>query len=154
MRSARVPALSRSRWHIRFRFTEAGSPAASRSAIDRQPGEPEWHGEAYFVSPEYLRTMRIPLLRGRNILPSDTAGSATVCLIDAKLAQRFFANQDTIGHEIAMYRGWARIVGVVAAVRATTLEEGSRPVVYYLWSRFPFSRRRPLWCGPRCLSAT
>jgi predicted permease len=97
----------------------------------RQPDDPEWHGEAYFVSPEYLRTMRIPLQRGRNISDTDTAGAPLVCLIDQRLAERFFPGQEPIGQEIAMYRGWARIVGVVGTVRATTLEEGSRPVVYY-----------------------
>jgi putative ABC transport system permease protein len=102
-----------------------------------QPGEPEWHGEAYFVSPEYLRTMRIPLLRGRNILQTDMAGSPAICLIDGRLAERFFPNQDPIGQEIAMFNGWARVVGVAAVVRATTLEDGSRPVVYYPLAQAP-----------------
>jgi len=104
----------------------------------RQPGEPEWHGEAYFVSPEYLRTMRIPLLRGRDISETDTAAAPLVCLIDRRLAERFFPNQDPIGQQISMYRDWARIVGVVGTVRATTLEEGSRPVVYYPLVQVPF----------------
>jgi predicted permease len=104
----------------------------------QQPGEPEWHGEAYFVSPEYLRTMRIPLLRGRNISETDTAAAPLVCLIDRSLAERFFPNQDPIGQQISMYRDWARIVGVVGTVRATTLEEGSRPVVYYPLVQVPF----------------
>lgn len=103
----------------------------------RLPGEPEWHGEAYFVSPEYLRTMRIALLRGRNILETDTAVSPAVCLIDGRLAERFFPNRDPIGQEIAMFNDWARVVGVVATVRATTLEDGSRPVVYYPLAQAP-----------------
>jgi predicted permease len=103
-----------------------------------QPGEPEWHGEAYFVSPQYLRTMRIPLLRGRDISPTDTAAAPLVCLIDRRLAERFFPNQDPIGQQIAMYGDWASIVGVVGTVRATTLEEGSRPVVYRPLVQVPF----------------
>ena len=31
-----------------------------------EPGEPEWHGEAYFVTPEYFATLRIPIVAGRN----------------------------------------------------------------------------------------
>ncbi len=104
----------------------------------RQPGEPEWHGEAYLVSPGYFRTLRIPLLRGRQILDSDTASAPVVCLVDSVLAERFFPNQDPLGQEIAMYRGWARIVGVVGAIRGTTLEEGSRPVAYYSLPQVPF----------------
>lgn len=101
-------------------------------------GEPEWHGEAYMISPRYLETLRIPLLRGRNLADSDTAGAPLVCLIDARLAERFFPNQDPIGQEIAMYGGWARIVGVTGAIRGTTLEEGSRPVAYYSLAQIPF----------------
>jgi putative ABC transport system permease protein len=104
----------------------------------RQSGEPEWHGEAYMISPEYLHTLRIPLLRGRNLADSDTVTSPLVCLIDIRLAERFFPNQDPIGQEIAMYKGYARIVGVVGAIRGTTLEEGSRPVVYYSLAQVPF----------------
>jgi putative ABC transport system permease protein len=104
----------------------------------QQPGEPEWHGEAYFVSPQYLRTMRIPLLRGRDISETDTAAAPQVCLIDRRLAERFFPNQEPIGQQIAMYGDWASIVGVVGTVRATTLEEWSRPVVYRPLVQVPF----------------
>jgi predicted permease len=89
-----------------------------------------WHGEAYFVSPGYLDALRIPILRGRNISPADTATTPHVCLIDAKFARRFFSDEDPIGHEIGMY-GQARIVGIVSDIRSSTLEEESRATVYY-----------------------
>ena len=41
-----------------------------------------------------------------------------------------------------MYKGWARIVGVVGTIRGTTLEEGSRPVVYYSLAQVPFFPQR------------
>jgi predicted permease len=104
----------------------------------KQPGEPEWHGEAFQISPDYFQTLRIPLLRGRNLMDSDTAGSPLVCLIDARLAERFFANEDPVGQEIAMYRGWARIAGVVGSIRNTTLEDNSRPAVYYSLAQVSF----------------
>ena len=103
-----------------------------------QPGEPEWHGEAYFITPEYLHTMRIPLLRGRNLATSDNAKAPMVCLIDRNLAERFFPGQDPIGQQIAMYGDWALIVGVVGDVRADGLEEVTRPVVYYQLAQVPF----------------
>jgi putative ABC transport system permease protein len=105
---------------------------------ERQPGEPEWHGEAYFVTPQYLHTLRIPLLRGRNLAASDTARAPQVCLIDRTLAERFFPNQDPLGQQISMYGGWARIVGIVRTIRADGLEEASRPVVYYSLAQVPF----------------
>jgi len=105
---------------------------------EHRTGDPEWHGEAYMVTSEYLHAMRIPLLRGRNLADSDTATAPLVCLIDAKLARTFFPNEDPIGKEIGMYRDWARIVGVVGTVRGSTLEEGSRPIVYYSLAQTPF----------------
>jgi len=105
-----------------------------------QAGEPEWHGEAYFVTPEYFQTLHIPIVAGRNLAETDIAGAPLVCLVDRKLADRFFHNQDPIGQEIAMYQGFARIVGVTAAVRADGLEEETRPVVYYALPQVPLFR--------------
>jgi putative ABC transport system permease protein len=105
---------------------------------ERQPNEPEWHGEAYFVSQNYLHTLRIPLLRGRDFTAADSANAPTVCLIDRNLADKFFPNQDPIGQQLAMYKGWAQIVGVVGDIRADGLEELTRPVVYYPLVQIPF----------------
>lgn len=105
---------------------------------EQKPGEPEWHGEAYLVSPGYFKTMGIRLLRGRDLADSDSETAPTVCLIDDKMAQLFFPVQDPIGQEIAMYKGWARIVGVVSTVRGTALEGLARPVVYYSLAQVPF----------------
>jgi putative ABC transport system permease protein len=120
-------------------FTQGGLTSSFQIRNrERAPGEPEWHGEAYFVTPEYFRTLRIPILAGRNLDETDDEKAPTVCVIDRKLADRFFPNQDPLGHEIAMYKGWARIVGVAAAVRADGLEEETRPVVYYSLPQIPF----------------
>jgi putative ABC transport system permease protein len=103
-----------------------------------QHGEPEWHGEAYFVSARFFDTLRIPIVQGRGLADSDNEGAPLICVIDRKLADRFFRNQNPIGQEIGMYAGWARIVGVVANIRGSTLESESRPVVYYSIHQIPF----------------
>lgn len=103
-----------------------------------QPGEPEWHAEGYFVSPGYFETLRIPLVRGRRLAHSDTAQSPLVCVIDTALAERFFPGQDPVGHEIAMYKGYARVVGVAGTIRGSALDHESRPVVYYSLAQVPF----------------
>jgi putative ABC transport system permease protein len=103
-----------------------------------QAGEPEWHGEAYMISPGYLRTMRIPLLRGRDVTESDIEHAPLICLIDNRLADRFFPGQDPLGQIIEMYGGGARIVGVTGSIRGTTLDEDPRPVVYYPLAQVPF----------------
>jgi ABC-type antimicrobial peptide transport system permease subunit len=96
------------------------------------------NAEGFQITPGYFQTLRIALLRGRNLAASDTESSPLVCVIDSRLAQQFFPGQDPIGEEIAMFKGWARIVGVVAAIRRISLEGDSRPAVYYSFSQIPF----------------
>ena len=65
--------------------------------------------------------------------------SPLVCLIDSRLAEQFFPGQDPIGQEIAMFKGWARIIRVVRVrSRRTSLEDRPRPAVYYSFAQIPF----------------
>lgn len=75
------------------------------------------------VPPEYFKTMEQPILRGRDFLPTDTAGAPFVCLVSQSFVQRFWPNEDPIGKEVK----WGRIdgsrprmkvVGVVADIKA------------------------------------
>lgn len=95
-----------------------------------QPSTIPWHGAAWLVSPRYFDTMRIPVLVGRAFNASDVKTAPPVCLIDKTFAERFFPNENPIGQEISMH-GLARIVGIVADIRSTTLERESLPAVYY-----------------------
>jgi predicted permease len=57
----------------------------------------------YTVEPEYLKTMRIPLLRGRFLSDEDNENAARVVVIDANFAQQYFAGQDPIGKHIRIF---------------------------------------------------
>jgi putative ABC transport system permease protein len=96
------------------------------------------NAEGFQITPGYFQTLRIPFLRGRDLASSDTATSPPVCVIESRLAEQFFPGQDPVGQEIAMFKGWARVVGVVAAVRRTSLESDPRPAVYYSFAQIPF----------------
>jgi len=54
----------------------------------------------YFVEPEYLEVMRIPLLRGRFITDTDNEHSARVVVIDRSFAQKYFPGQDPVGKHV------------------------------------------------------
>ncbi len=81
-----------------------------------------WSGA---VSPGYIRMMRIPLLRGRDLSPADGARSAAVILISASTAQRFWPGQNPIGKHIkaADEQQWRAVVGVVGDVRQYSLSK-------------------------------
>ena len=54
----------------------------------------------YRVGPDYLKVMKIPLLRGRFLTAQDDANSPGVCVIDEDFAQKFFGNEDPIGKRL------------------------------------------------------
>ena len=67
----------------------------------------------YIVSPDYLRVMGIPLLRGRFFTPEDSANSLRVGVIDEDFAREYFPNQDPIGRTLRFEKSTVEIVGVV-----------------------------------------
>jgi predicted permease len=115
------------------------------------PGQPEpRHGEEpsaeiHCVSPDYFKTMGIPILRGRSFGPDDVLGKPLVILIDEYLAQKFFPGRDPIGQQLNQQpaqtdkpRVHYTIVGIVPSVRHG--EVGIAPKVPQLyWPAAQFS---------------
>jgi predicted permease len=74
----------------------------------------------YIAGPDYLRTMGIPLLRGRFFTLEDTTKSPCVVAIDTVLARTYFPSSDPVGQTISAgfsTVGPCRIVGVVGHVQ-------------------------------------
>jgi len=82
-------------------------------------------GDVRAVSPDYFKTMRIPLLKGRPLTRFDGADDARVVVIDDVFAKRFFPNVDPIGKRVNLManlhagKPWASVVGVVGHVKDT-----------------------------------
>jgi putative ABC transport system permease protein len=125
----------------------SGFRAVENFAVTGQP-EPR-HGEepsaeTHCVSPDYFRTMGIPILRGRSLGPDDVLGNPLVILIDEYLAQKFFPGRDPIGQRLNQQllpdkpRTHYTIVGIVPSVRHG--EVGIAPKVPQIyWSAGQFS---------------
>jgi predicted permease len=80
----------------------------------------------FLTGPEYLQTMRIPLLRGRFFTREDTTNSPCVFVIDSVFAQKYFPNSDPIGETVSVGfapMGPCRIVGVVGHVKVWGLQD-------------------------------
>ena len=88
------------------------------------------------ISPGYLRTMRVPLLSGRDLTDSDVAiGRTPAVIISESMAKRFWPNQNPLGKHLTLtfYPGASReIVGVVGDVKLDSLDE-TRPVATIYW---------------------
>jgi putative ABC transport system permease protein len=84
-------------------------------------------------TPDYFRTMGIPLLRGRVFTEQDTKDSTHVCVINEATAHALFPHEDAIGKFISNFGSdneTLQIVGVVGNIRHLALETGPRSELY------------------------
>jgi putative ABC transport system permease protein len=109
-------------------FTIEGRPALSRSERTRT--------EHFAISPDYLLTLGIPLIRGRNFSSSDNAQALPVALVNQEFVRRYFPNEEPIGKRIRLDTSgldrpdWSEIVGVVGNVRDSFEQRKYVPQAY------------------------
>jgi len=83
-----------------------------------------------WVTPQYFKTMGIPLRRGRDVEDADTGDRAWVAVVSTSFVGRYWPGQDPIGKTFR-HRGQTRtVVGVVGDVRFRGLERNSEPQIY------------------------
>ena len=85
----------------------------------------------FLTGPDYLRTMGIPLLRGRFFSPEDTPNSPCVMVIDSVLAGIYFPDSDPLGQTLSAGFspvGPCRIVGMVGHVKQWALNDSSTDI--------------------------
>jgi len=104
--------------------------------IDANPPAPgEAHPRATWVavSPSYLDTLGIPLVGGRFLADTDTAGAAPVVVVSKGLADRYWPGADPVGERLT-FQGVSRtVVGVVGDVRQSIISFGdARAATIYL----------------------
>jgi putative ABC transport system permease protein len=107
-----IPTQSRSNGG----YTIEGGPSFEQMGI-RSP-------QALFtvITPNYFKTIDIPMIRGRDFGEVDGSGSPLTAIVNETLARRSFAGQDPIGRRIATGLdglGFMTIVGIVADVRSS-----------------------------------
>jgi putative ABC transport system permease protein len=102
------------------------------------------------IAGDYLRTMQIPIRRGRTISAAEIVDAAPVAMINEEAARRLWPGRDPIGARIALDSGlprrssaeagqdtWLEIVGVVANVRNSDIDSAQLPQVYVSLWRYP-----------------
>ena len=55
-----------------------------------------------FVSPDYFKTLNIPILLGRDFRMTDASGAPKVCIVNEKFAKRYFTDGNALGRHIGM----------------------------------------------------
>jgi putative ABC transport system permease protein len=100
-------------------------------------GEKEPNGENkvvwsvnHLVSPDYFRTLRIPLLAGRMLGRSDAGPRVRVAVVNEEFARRFGFGRDIVGKQFDEPDEPITIVGMVGNVRARGLQADPYPELY------------------------
>jgi len=102
--------------------------------------------QANVITPEYFKTLRIPLLRGRTFTERDDAHAPLVVVVNESFAREFFSGQDPIGKRITpggtVEPGKPpirEIIGVVGDAKFITLKAQAKAHVYLPHQQFGIS---------------
>ncbi len=106
-------------------------------SIEGKPAPPEnllpWAGFCW-VTPNYFRTMSIPLIKGRDFTDRDNENAPEVVVINEKMAKQNWPNSDPIGQRIKIRYGTGtfvrEIVGIVGNIRHLGLDQDAQPEMY------------------------
>ncbi len=93
------------------------------------------------VTPDYFKTMGIPILQGRSFTSQEAVRGAKVLLVDEQLARQFWPHGDAVGKHIKYDSPDPHeIVGVVGNVRNYGSEALGRIKIYTPFLRWPLPR--------------
>ena len=81
------------------------------------------------VGPGYLKTLRTPLLAGRDFTEQDNAKSMRVAIVNQALVDRYWPGQNAIGKRILQGKQWSTVVGVAANAKYRRLAYDSAPLI-------------------------
>ncbi|HVR96529.1 MAG TPA: ABC transporter permease, partial [Thermoanaerobaculia bacterium] len=96
------------------------------------------------ASPDYFKTVQIPLIKGRVFTDQDIETSLPVLLVNQTMAKQIWPGEDPLGKRITFDDAtdpeaeWRTVVGVVGDVRHGTLNEDGGSEAYWPQFQAPF----------------
>jgi putative ABC transport system permease protein len=116
------------------RFHELGTPERPRN---------EWPSTVVrMVAPGYFRTLRIPVLRGREFTDADNANPIAGFVVNETFARRYLSGRNPLVASISVWmqdeNPYLPIVGVVGDVSEGSVRVAPQPTVFYSHGRMPW----------------
>lgn len=120
---------------------------ANTTEIEGLPEMPDGSGEPnvdyyQFVGPDYFETLGIEVVAGRGFTSADAAGAPPVVVVNRKMAERFWPDQQAVGRRVR--RGWwgddepwHTVVGVVEDVKQGGMDQEPGTELYFLHHQVP-----------------
>ncbi len=103
-----------------------------RTDLSDEPIHVQFHNND--VAPDYFQTMGIPILDGREFVPSDRKGAPEVAIINENMSRRLFGDRNPVGHTFRysspVVSAPVTIVGVAKNSKYFTLGEENELAVY------------------------
>lgn len=97
---------------------------------DRDSLDADWN----VVEPGYFRTLRLPIVLGRDFEERDTRGAQPVAIINEALARRVWPGQNPLGRQMEQQGRdgpiMLTVVGVTSNAKLVSLNEEAAPFVY------------------------
>ena len=123
----------------------SGSEIGFNCDIQERPAPPGQQPVVQFnvVTPDYFKTMRVPLLRGRAFTDRDDGAASPVAIVTESFAKQFFPGEDPIGKRITPNGSVEpgkppvrEIVGEVADMHLISLGQAPKPQIYVPHQQF------------------
>ena len=102
---------------------------------------PEGYISPFYVSasPDYFRTLRVPLLAGREFNERDTADAPGVAILNSAMVRMYWPRQNPVGEYLKTDSSdWIQIVGVVADIPQQSLEKAAGPAIFVPYAQDPW----------------
>ena len=95
------------------------------------------------VGPGYFRTLRIPVLRGREFTDADNANPLAGFVVSETFARRYLSGRDPLATSISVWmqdeNPYLPIVGIVGDVSEGSVRAAPKPTVFYSHGRMPWT---------------
>jgi macrolide transport system ATP-binding/permease protein len=107
-------------------------PSSAPIEIDGYQPPPDQQPNADYlqVSEDYLSTLGIPLVGGREFTKNDEENSPPVAIINETMAGKYWPGKDPIGQRLKVKDKWMQIVGVAKTVNYETKLEAPKSFFY------------------------
>ena len=111
-------------------FLEGADPTIHRNGMFAQVDN---------VSPDYLETMGIPLVRGHSFDSSVREDSPRVVVVNESAAKKFWPNEDAIDKRFKFFGddAWVQVIGVARDSKYNSLGEDPTPYMYLSLLQYP-----------------
>ena len=124
-------SLSPGGWHGATRFSDITVEGQPRPA----PGEGGMLVTRR-VTPEYFRTLDIPVIRGQGFLDKDSKGDVPLVVLSRLAAAELFPGENPIGNRIQPFGAhahqWITVAGVADDAKNSGLTSEEQPEIYFL----------------------